>query len=321
MVNTGIGQNATTIGEGNETLNGGMLPINMSGDYQYSWTQQIVLQSELGAAHYIGSLEFPSNDWMSFSFNKVRVYVGHTDKTSFSGTDDYVPVNDLTLVYMGIDPEVYYSGIAESGRGETPRGSAYSGYINNGYGFHIDFDSHFAYNGTSNLIVAIAYEASVSSGMVVGPGVEGKSGEEGPFLTHETTDCMALSFADSNEISLSTPSATEAECLNYRNNFEISFSEGVPYNLYATCITNTSAKVRWMMDGSVSGYVVEVDGDEWRIATDYAGATLQVVDLLGRVLKSEEAKSSFSTAGMAPGVYVFRLINGDAIRSQKVVLE
>lgn len=63
------------------------------------------------------------------------------------------------------------------------------------------------------------------------------------------------------------------------------------------------------------------DGDEWRIATDYAGATLQVVDLLGRVMKSEEAKSSFSTAGMAPGVYVFRLINGDAIRSQKVVLE
>lgn len=73
LVNTGLGQNSATIGEGNETQNGGMLPITMSEDYQYSWTQQIVLQSELGSAHYIGSLEFPSDDWISFSFNRVRM--------------------------------------------------------------------------------------------------------------------------------------------------------------------------------------------------------------------------------------------------------
>ena len=50
------------------------------------------------------------------------------------------------------------------------------------------------------------------------------------------------------------------------------------------------------------------------------GASLQVVDMMGRVVVSGDAKHCVSTRGMAPGVYVLRLIDGDNVKTQKIVL-
>ena len=51
--------------------------------------------------------------------------------------------------------------------------------------------------------------------------------------------------------------------------------------------------------------------------------TLQVIDLLGRQLSSQEIHSSFSIQHSAfpTGVYVLRLINGDNVKVQKIVLK
>ena len=50
--------------------------------------------------------------------------------------------------------------------------------------------------------------------------------------------------------------------------------------------------------------------------------TLQVVDMMGRVVVCRDASnvSAISTSGMAPGVYVLRLINGDNVKTQKIVI-
>ena len=48
--------------------------------------------------------------------------------------------------------------------------------------------------------------------------------------------------------------------------------------------------------------------------------TLQVIDVLGRIIDSRDAARHVSTAGMAPGVYVLRLINGDNVKTQKIVI-
>ena len=51
--------------------------------------------------------------------------------------------------------------------------------------------------------------------------------------------------------------------------------------------------------------------------------TLQVIDLLGRVIRTvglSQCGSRTSTAGMTPCVYVLRLINGDNVRTQKIVI-
>lgn len=57
-----------------------------------------------------------------------------------------------------------------------------------------------------------------------------------------------------------------------------------------------------------------------RIVVDGEG-TLQVVDMAGRIILCTDVARSVSTAGMAPGVYVLRLINGNDVKTQKIVVE
>ena len=65
-----------------------------------------------------------------------------------------------------------------------------------------------------------------------------------------------------------------------------------------------------------------VDG-EIRLAGPCNGASLQIVDMTGRVLVCRDTShvSAISTNGMAPGVYVLRLINGDDVKVQKIVVK
>ena len=49
--------------------------------------------------------------------------------------------------------------------------------------------------------------------------------------------------------------------------------------------------------------------------------TLQVIDLTGRVLVSRDGGHTVSTNEMTPGVYVLRLIQGDKVKTQKIVIE
>ena len=50
--------------------------------------------------------------------------------------------------------------------------------------------------------------------------------------------------------------------------------------------------------------------------------TLQVVDMMGRVVVCRDASnaSAISTIGMTPGVYILRLFNGDNVKTQKIVI-
>ena len=73
-MNTSFGQESVAIGDGEETLNGDMFPMNLSGEYNYSWTQQIVLQSELGEARAISSLAFPCTEWIDLYYDQLRQY-------------------------------------------------------------------------------------------------------------------------------------------------------------------------------------------------------------------------------------------------------
>ncbi len=50
-------------------------------------------------------------------------------------------------------------------------------------------------------------------------------------------------------------------------------------------------------------------------------ATLQVIDVIGRILSSETVNGSVSTTiNVVPGVYMLRLVNGDNVKVQKVVV-
>ena len=48
---------------------------------------------------------------------------------------------------------------------------------------------------------------------------------------------------------------------------------------------------------------------------------LQVVDVMGRVIVQGDAMNRVSTSGMTPGVYVLRLIDGNDVRTQKIIIK
>jgi len=59
------------------------------------------------------------------------------------------------------------------------------------------------------------------------------------------------------------------------------------------------------------------------ITADADDATLQVIDMMGRVIRTVGLSQcgSRTITGMSPGVYVLRLIDGDSIKTQKMVIE
>ena len=48
---------------------------------------------------------------------------------------------------------------------------------------------------------------------------------------------------------------------------------------------------------------------------------VQVIDMTGRIIARRDTESHVSTAGMTPGVYVLQLINGENVRTQKMVIK
>ena len=63
------------------------------------------------------------------------------------------------------------------------------------------------------------------------------------------------------------------------------------------------------------------NGSEWMISNE-GRATLQVVDMTGRVLSSEtvNGNATLSENGLSQGVYMLRLINGSDVKVQKVIV-
>ena len=62
------------------------------------------------------------------------------------------------------------------------------------------------------------------------------------------------------------------------------------------------------------------NGEIVLIGDDASQASLQIVDMTGRVIRCTDGVHTVSTSGMVPGVYVLRLINGNDVRTQKLII-
>ncbi|MBR3493226.1 MAG: leucine-rich repeat protein [Bacteroidales bacterium] len=99
------------------------------------------------------------------------------------------------------------------------------------------------------------------------------------------------------------PSYTfEASTNDYASRFLLRF---IPKNDAA----DSSETFAFISDGNI----VIIDAD--------INSTLQIIDMTGRVVVSTEVVRDISTNGMVPGVYVLRLVNGDVVKTQKIVVE
>ena len=100
---------------------------------------------------------------------------------------------------------------------------------------------------------------------------------------------------------LQTPSYTfEAKTTDYESRFKL---------VFATGNNSKDDNFAYFSNGS---FVINNDGE----------ATLQVIDIMGRILKSENINGCANlNVNAAPGVYMLRLVNGDNVKVQKVVVK
>lgn len=122
-------------------------------------------------------------------------------------------------------------------------------------------------------------------------------------LTSENVEFSYLHLIDNltgaDQDLLVNPSYTfNASTTDYANRFRLVFATG-----------NSDDNFAFFSNGSL---VISNEGD----------ATLQVIDVNGRILNTETISGSANVnVNAAPGVYMVRLINGDNVRVQKVVVK
>ena len=147
---------------------------------------------------------------------------------------------------------------------------------------------------------------------------EGSVGEIPVSFKAESNGSYTLSFTNSevtfsylhlidnmtgNDVDLlATPSYTfDARTTDYASRFRLVFSTGAS-------------------NGSDSFAFINANGEIVFTDADALGATLQIVDVMGRVLVSTDVARNVSTNGLTAGVYVLRLVNGDNVKTQKIVV-
>ena len=99
-----------------------------------------------------------------------------------------------------------------------------------------------------------------------------------------------------------------------------------PYYTFESSANDDPSRFRLVFtlsEGANNGAFAFARGKEIIIKNPAAfqGATLQVIDMLGHVLLSRDLIQRISTTGLTSGVYVLRLINGDVVWTQKIVVQ
>ena len=103
----------------------------VTGGYKYSLSQQIYTPAQLGTTPVLlGSVAFFNTQGYEKTRN-LTIFMKHTDKTIFSNTNDWISVTEEDKVFDG---SVQFAA---------------SGWT------IVDFESLFAYNGTSNVVVVV----------------------------------------------------------------------------------------------------------------------------------------------------------------------
>ena len=127
-----------------------------------------------------------------------------------------------------------------------------------------------------------------------------KNGTYTISFSSENTEFSYLHLIDNmtgNDIDLLKNSSYtfEAQSSDYASRFKLVFAQGA----------NLGDDFAFISDGNI---IVNGQG------------TLQVFDVTGRMISSNNVNNHITTEGMAAGVYMLRLINGDNVKTQKIVV-
>lgn len=191
--------------------------------YEYYYTQVLYLAQEIGASGNITSIKYFTNSNTTLTNSgDWDVYLGHTLQSTFTSGNAWVPLSNLTQVYSG---SVTVSG------GEVT----------------ITFTTPFAYNGTSNLVVAIDENS---------PGNDPNNHD---FICSSTVDERALRTMNGNgNFNPATPpTGWNVKYIANIELFGLAITCPVPTTLSAGSLTGTSADLAWIENGTATTWEIE----------------------------------------------------------------
>ncbi|MBR4786536.1 MAG: fibronectin type III domain-containing protein [Bacteroidales bacterium] len=201
---------------GNGTSTSYYLPVN--NYYNFTYSQQIYLASEMNGPATLTSVSFEYDYSLSSKKPEVVIYLGHTTKSTFTSTSDYIALSNLTQVY----------------RGPLDCVQGWNTFT---------FTTPFQYNGTSNLVLAIDDNS------------DGYSGSAYVFKVHSTSPSYRslYYYSDSNNPDPSNPTlVSTSSSYTSGNRSNVRFGGGcnnnatcVAPNVYVTDVTTTTATVNW----------------------------------------------------------------------------
>lgn len=226
-----------TIGSGT-TL--GYVPVNSYFGYTYS--QQILDATDIGLSGEITGLKFYLSPTASITnSNEWVVSVGHTSKTVFSSTSDWVPITDLVEVSNGVVSNS--NGVVE-----------------------ITFTSAFNYNGTDNLLIAVDENKASYNGS-----------NDRFYVSAQTTAYTVLYYY--NDYTNPDPSSPSSGTLdNYKPVTTIVMNSCLaPNDIAVSNITGTSAYASWEIDESVYAYEYYISSSSTQ-PTRQTPATSEIYD-------------------------------------------
>ena len=112
------------------------LDIPIDRGYYNSYSEQIYLQSEINKEGTIQEISFEYNGYSSWS-RDIQIYMGHTSKTNFVSTSDWITSATMTKVFDGPISVTTTAGW-----------------------YTLILDSDFSYNNIDNLVIAVDYSYS-----------------------------------------------------------------------------------------------------------------------------------------------------------------
>jgi hypothetical protein len=210
---TGYPDGYVAIGDGTATQ---LIPIYPY--YAYSYSQSLFLASELPFNNY--SLEKISYYWNgaqnATNSNLWTIYAGHTEKTAFASTIDWIPSTALTQVF--------------SGEVDLP---ATAGWI------EITLDTPFQYLNVFNLVIAVDENEA------------GTNSSSAKFLGTNTPEIRSLLRNQTSDIAPGSPGI--GNLISAIPNIRLEFTPGAPVPIVG--ISPLSLSFDPLLEGDVSAWV------------------------------------------------------------------
>lgn len=254
---------AISFDDGTSTTNS--IPIN--DYYNYTLTEQLFLSSEMNGATTINSVAFDYaySSPMTAKTN-VDIYLGHTTKTSFSSTSDYVPFSDLHLVYSGA------LNCTQQGWNT------------------FQLDSVFQYNGVDNLV------------LVVDDNSGDYDGNSYVFKYKSQTDYMTLYYnSDSNNPNVQSPSFSDLTQMRSNVIFGGSCDQVTcpNPNVVVNNITDITADIQIAAGQNENAWMVEykaANDTDWTSMGTVTSAPISLTGLTGNTTYTVRVKAVCSAS-------------------------